>query len=89
MKKEIVHNGGKHQFEITEGEETAYVAYEEIPDGMDFIATFVPNKMQGKGIGSALAEYALTYAKNRHEKIEATCPFIREYIKKHPEFAEK
>lgn len=89
MKRKIVHNREKHQFEITEGGEIAYVAYEEIPDGMDFIATFVPDKMQGKGIGSALAEYALSYAKERHMEIEATCPFIREYIGKHPEFAGK
>ena len=50
---------------------------------MDFIATFVPEELRGKGVGSALAKAALRYAEGKRMKVVASCPFIRSYIEKH------
>lgn len=89
MQRRIVHNKERQQFEYTEDGLTAYVAYEEIPRGIDFIATFVPDALQGRGIGSVLAEYALEYAREHRLRVKATCPFIRDYMEKHNESAER
>lgn len=89
MKNEIRLNEQKQQFEIVKNGGIAFVKYECLPGGMNFISTFVPDEWKGKGIGSMLAEYALTYAKEHHLKIVATCPFIQAYIYKHKEFSEK
>ena len=48
--------------------------------------TFVPDSLSGKGLASALAHYALEYAKERQLKIIVYCPFVGVYIKKHPEY---
>lgn len=83
MKTEIKQNEKEHRFEYKEDGSLAYVEYKIIPGGMDFIATFVPEELRGKGVGSALAKAALQVAETEHMKIVASCPFIRSYIEKH------
>lgn len=48
--------------------------------------TIVPEEMEGKGIGSALVKHALEYARHEHLYVKPTCPFIRAYIDRHPEY---
>ena len=48
----------------------AYLKYDKPDDGiLNLKATYVPLDSRGKGIGSALAKYALNYAKNKHCKV--------------------
>lgn len=89
MKNKVRLNERDRQFEMTEDGKTAFVKYECFSGGMDFISTFVPEEWRGQGIGTFLVSYALAYAKERHLKIGATCPFVRAYIYKHKEFAEE
>lgn len=79
---EVKHNEKEHRFEGVKDGYLAYVEYKKIPDGMDFIATFVPEELRGKGVGSALAKAAIRYAEDRGMKVIASCPFIRSYIEK-------
>ena len=48
--------------------------------------TVVPDAFAGKGVGSALAVTALSYARDHGMKVLPRCPFIAGYIKKHPEW---
>lgn len=89
MEQDVRLNEEKQQFEIVKNGKTAFLKYECLPGGINFISTFVPDEWQGKGVGSKLAENALTYAQKHQLKIVATCPFIRAFIYKHSEFAEK
>ena len=83
MEIEVKHNEKEHRFECVKEGQLAYVEYKKILDGMDFIATFVPEELRGKGVGSALAKAALRYAEGKRMKVVASCPFIRSYIEKH------
>ena len=47
--------------------------------------TLVPKALSGNGVGSALTEAALGYARSNGLKVNPSCPFIKAYIKKHPE----
>lgn len=49
MEIEVKHNEKEHRFECVKEGQLAYVEYKKIPDGMDFIATFVPEELRGKG----------------------------------------
>jgi uncharacterized protein len=42
--------------------------------------TYVPASDRGKGVGSALVDYALTYARERAMRIQPECPFVRQYL---------
>ncbi len=48
--------------------------------------TEVPATLGGRGIGTALAEYALKYARANHLPAKVYCPFVAAYVKRHPEY---
>jgi len=48
--------------------------------------TWVPQELEGRGIASALAEFALNYAKENELQTVVYCPFVKAYIQKHPEW---
>jgi len=47
--------------------------------------TEVPEKLGGKGIGTALAAYGFEYAKENDLPVKIYCPFVLTYFKRHPE----
>jgi len=53
-----------------------------------FTHTEVPHALEGHGVGSALARYALDDARRRGLGVVAQCPFIAAYIRRHPEYAD-
>lgn len=74
------------QFEVRLEGHTALVAY--LLDAGQIILdhTEVPPALEGRGIGSALAKAALDYARQRRLVVVPLCPFVRGYLKRHPEY---
>ncbi|MFV0318050.1 MAG: GNAT family N-acetyltransferase [Microthrixaceae bacterium] len=50
--------------------------------------TVVGDDFGGKGVGSALASFALDDARTRGLKVVPLCPFVEGYIERHPEYAD-
>jgi len=48
--------------------------------------TFVPESLEGRGLASALAKFALEYAKGKNLQVIVYCPFVATYLKRHPEY---
>lgn len=84
---------------ITVENNTAAQRYEAIVDGhrsiiqyrldgerITYLHTEVPEALEGRGIGSALARAALDDARERRLSVVPLCPFVREYIRRHPEY---
>jgi predicted GNAT family acetyltransferase len=46
----------------------------------------VPKELEGRGIGSRLARFALDQARASKLKVVALCPFVSAWIGKHPEY---
>ena len=55
-------------------------------DRITFLHTEVPAALEGRGIGSALARTALEDARARVLAVIPLCTFVREYIRRHPEY---
>lgn len=91
MQKEynITNNEKAMHFEIYEGDDTAFMEYRFYKNDIAFMHTEVPENMEGKGVGSALAEYAFTYAGKHKMPVMVYCPFVLSYLKKHPELQEQ
>ncbi|WP_040798768.1 GNAT family N-acetyltransferase [Nocardia higoensis] len=84
----VSRNGDKSRYEVYYGGELAgFAEYEESGDKTDFVHTEIDDAFGGKGLGSTLAKSALDDAIGRGKGIVATCPFIKGYIDKHPEYA--
>ena len=80
----VVMNEAAGRFETTIEGETAF-AEKLLERTLVLTHTLVPESLSGNGIGSALTEAALGYALANGLKVYPSCPFIKAYIKKHPE----
>lgn len=82
----IINNEKRLRFETKIETEFGYIDYRWYKGDNAFMHTFVPVEGRGKGISSALAKFALEFAKEKKLKIMVYCPFIAKYIKEHPEY---
>ena len=74
------------RFELVVEGHTAFIEYEEDGDTIALIHTEVPPELGGKGVGPAIAEKTLQYAKDHGMKIVPICPFVQTYLKRHPKW---
>lgn len=70
----------------TDGDLAGFAAYLRGAVLIAFVHTEVQEGYEGRGIGSALARAALDDARARGLGVLAICPFIDEWISKHPDY---
>ena len=84
---EIEHNRPHHRFMVRLLEGDAILAYRMTPSGaMDIRSTYVPPRARGRGIGGALVQAALTYARANGQRVIPTCWYVSTWVAEHPEF---
>ena len=84
----VVMNEAEQQFQVKLEGETAFAEYRLVEHGIILPHTVVPESLEGKGVGSALAKAALGYAREHELKVIPLCTFMAGYIRKHPEWAD-
>ncbi len=83
----IEHDAEHHMFYIKVKGGSAELIYDKHADDyLDFKSTYVPEASRGFGIAGKLAEHALIFARQNQYKVKPTCPFIKDYIDKNPEY---
>lgn len=85
MKYQVTNNVESQRFEIHENEAVAFLRYRYYKKDIALVHTEVPSSMGGKGVASALAEFAFGFAKNEGRAVMVYCPFVAAYVKRHPE----
>jgi predicted GNAT family acetyltransferase len=83
----IVENAALHRFELERDGETAFVLYSKTQNVIKLIHTEVPDALRGKGVGSKLVGGVLRQAEQAKLSVIPSCPFVAQYVKRHPEFA--
>ncbi len=48
--------------------------------------TYVPESFRNNGVAGQIVEHALDHAKRQNIKVIPTCPFVENYIDKHPRY---
>jgi predicted GNAT family acetyltransferase len=81
----IFNNKERQQFQTKVDGELASLEYRMGEGKIVLMHTEVPDSLGGRGIGSALAEYALNYARTNGLPVKVYCPFVAAYLKRHPE----
>jgi predicted GNAT family acetyltransferase len=83
----IVDNPEQHRIEArTDGGDLAGFCEYRVRDGSYvFFHTEVDKKYEGQGIGSQIAAGVIEFVRGRAKPITPECPFIRAYMRKHPE----
>ena len=75
------------RYEARLGDELAGIAEYRRRDGRTvFTHTEVGDEFEGRGIGGALARAALDDVRARGERAVPVCPFIAEWIERHPDY---
>lgn len=82
----ILNNEKEQQFQVRMEGEMAFLEYRFYNGEIALMHTEVPDKLAGKGIASALAEYAFHYARDHKMPVKVYCPFVAAYLKRHPEY---
>ena len=83
---EINHNLDRTRFQYEAHGKLAKLIYETIDEAIVFVHTEVPDEFEGQGIGSALVQDGLAYARQHDLMVIPWCPFVRRYIEEHPEW---
>ncbi|MDO5504008.1 MAG: GNAT family N-acetyltransferase [Actinomycetia bacterium] len=85
----VTHNQDKARYEArVDGELAGFAEYQLTDQIIVMSHTEVDPKFEGKGVGSALARFALDDIKaDGTRRVLPTCPFIKGWIQKHPDYA--
>lgn len=81
-------NTDKHRLELVVDEHKAFIDYKLSDHKLFLIHTEVPSALEGKGVGSAIVQKALEFAKHNQYKVVPLCVFVQAFLKKHPEWNE-
>lgn len=71
-----------------DGELAGWSEYHLTPEMLVFTHTEVDPAFEGRGVGSALARYALDDVRCRGLRALAVCPFVLGWIRRHPAYAD-
>ena len=84
--EKITNNPEEQRYELWIGEQVAYLAYEEKGTQITYLHTEVPEELEGQGIGSQLARFALDDARSQKHTVVSHCPFVTAYLHRHHEY---
>ena len=85
----VADNAEQRRYEARRGSEVVgFMTYRLDPERMTLIHTEVDSALEGQGIGSRLVAGALDDIRRRGLTIVAICPFVRAYLRRHPEYAD-
>lgn len=69
-----------------DGHLAGYVDYLRTKDLIALVHTEVDPAHEGQGVGSALARHALDAARADGLRVLAMCPFVADWMQRHPEY---
>lgn len=82
----IINNAVENRFEAKVDEHLAVIDYYRKGDAIVYTHTGVPDALSGQGLASKMARTALDYAREENLTVIPECPFVRAYIRRHPEY---
>ncbi|HVU71906.1 MAG TPA: GNAT family N-acetyltransferase [Mycobacteriales bacterium] len=79
----------RNQYEIhVDGTLAGVAVYTRTPGEIVYEHTEVEDAFEGRGLAGRLVKFALDDSRERGEHVIARCPYVRDYIRKHPEYAD-
>ena len=88
MPVRVVDNRDELRYEAWVGEQLAgHIRYTIEDDVVTMVHTDVEPAFEGEGVGSELVKGALDDARERGLTVRPLCPFVADWIRRHPEYA--
>lgn len=73
---------------LFDGKRAGLVTYLRAPGVITFVHTEIDGAYEHHGLGHKLAKFVLDEARANGDAVRPRCPFITEYIRDHPEYAD-
>ncbi|NEM97727.1 GNAT family N-acetyltransferase [Pontibacter burrus] len=86
MDIEVKDNPAQSRFETTIDGHTAMIEYKLQPGVITVLHTEVPKELEGRGIAGTMTKFALEHIRAKGLALIPLCPYMRAYLKKHPEY---
>lgn len=85
---DIKHDKDNKRFYLKKENQVSELNYKKIDEQtLDYYRTFVPKPLRGQGIAARITAFALDYAKDNQFEVIPSCPYVKNYADKHPEYA--
>ena len=82
----VVHNASNQRFEMDVDGQVSVLEYTFKNHRLFLTHTEVSPFLRNQGLGTKLANAALEYARKNELNVVAICPFVKEYVGRHPEY---
>ncbi len=82
----VADNKAEQRYEARVDGQLALIAYERAAAHIVFTHTETPARLEGHGIAGKMARVALEDAREQHLSVIPRCPFVADYIRRHPEY---
>ena len=88
MSDKIRDNPALSRFEMDTPAGVAFARYRKQGDILIIPHTEVPPAIEGQGYGSRLVRAVLEHVRAQGLRVIPACPFVRAYVRRHPEFSD-
>lgn len=89
MNVSVTDNPGELRYELhVDGEFAGQIRYRRQPGAVVLVHTDVEPRFERHGLGSRLVQGALDDLRARGLKVVPLCPFVAEFIDRHPAYAD-
>ncbi len=83
MKSEVRHDPDRHRFSVVEEGAEAYLQYALVDERTaDFLSTFTPPELRGRGLAKVIVREALAWAKREGKEVIPSCSYVRSYLER-------
>jgi predicted GNAT family acetyltransferase len=83
----VLRDDGRHRYIAFVGDAVAgFLAYRDHDGVRDLLHTEVDGAFGGRGIGTALAQFALDDIRDGGGAMVPSCPFVRSWVRRHPDY---
>jgi uncharacterized protein len=71
-----------------DGKRAGLLQYRLHPDLIELVHTEIYEEFEGRGLGGRLISFALNDARERGLAVLPFCPFVNDYIQRHPQYVD-
>jgi len=84
---EIINDTSNNVFVVEVDGKEAYLRYAlRSKDVIDFVYTYTPPELRGKGLAEKIVKEGFNFAKENKLRVIPTCPYIMYFLTKNEEF---
>jgi predicted GNAT family acetyltransferase len=78
---DVRHDERAARFVLEQDGQEVYTKYHETDETIDFVSTFTPPDLRGKGLARRVVDAGLAWARERGKSIRASCWYVDKVLK--------